>query len=560
MIKEASPLAAFSQQNSPLQVFTPLDENTLLATSLRGGEEMGGTYAFRVGLVAQVGTPVDFSKLLGAEARVELTLPGGAKRCYSGIISEMRQGTGDAVFDSYSMTLVPAAHLLTLVRRSRIFQNLSATQIIDQVLQPAFARSGRISSNFAGQTPTRVYCTQYRETDWEFLRRLCAESGVTWFWIHGTDERVFKICDNSSVGAPGLGTIPLRKAGGGTADTTAIHDWQVVQKLRPPQVDVQDRHFQASGNAIRGTATGPSQIKAGGLSLTVPETTGPWQQDELDGSRFFDGVTTSGGDNTEAVSNMFSSAQPQADAGLRAAMADSVRAELTGNCCQLAPGHTFRLEGHPTQEGDWLVVSAEHAVEVEGRYWAGEPSTLKAEVRAVCAPLELRQGIWPIPPRPAIAGVLTGEVIGPPGSEMHLDRYGRVQVRFWWDRETPSASCWMRVAQSWAGNGWGACFWPRVGHEVVVAFENGDPDRPIVVGSVYNSANMPPFPLPENRYIAGWKSLTQEGDPSKNFHQILMSDEKGGEVVHIHAEKTLIAHQESRQVTMRPNLDMSFQG
>jgi type VI secretion system secreted protein VgrG len=172
----------------------------------------------------------------------------------------------------------------------------------------------------------------------------------------------------------------------------------------------------------------------------------------------------------------------------------------------------------------------------------------------------LRQAIWPVPPRPNIGGVLTGTVIGPAGQEIHLDKFGRVQVRFPWDRDNPSASCWVRVAQSWAGHGWGACFWPRVGHEVVVAFENGDPDRPIVVGSVYNSDNMPPFPLPENRFIAGWKSLTEGGDPSKNFHQILMSDEKGGEVVHIHAEKTLLANQESRQVTMRPNLDMSFQG
>ena len=553
-------MAAFSQQNSPLQVFTPLDENTLLATSLRGGEEMGGTYAFRVGLVAQAGTPVDFSKLLGAEARVELTLPGGAKRCYSGIISEMRQGTGDAVFDSYSMTLVPAAHLLTLVRRSRIFQNLSATQIIDQVLQPAFARSGRISSNFAGQTPTRVYCTQYRETDWEFLRRLCAESGVTWFWIHGTDGRVFKICDNSSVGAPELGAVPFRRAAGGTIDSTAIHDWQLAQTLCPPSFEVTDHSFQVSGQEIRSSAGAPSQVMAGSIRLKSALGIAPWEQDELSASHFFDSVTSNGGEDSHAIPSMFSSERPQSEAGMRAMVSGTVRAEVTGNCCQMAPGHAFRLQGHPNQDGDWLVVSAEHTVEMEGRYWAGEPSTLKAEVRAVCAPLDLRQGIWPIPPRPAIAGVLTGVVIGPPDSEMHVDPYGRVQVRFWWDRSNPSTSCWMRVAQSWAGNGWGAMFWPRVGHEVVVAFENGDPDRPIVVGSLYNSANMPPFPLPEHRYIAGWKSLTQNGDPTKNFHLMLMSDEANGEVVHIHAEKSFIAHQESFQVSMRPDLDMTFQG
>ena len=99
-----------------------------------------------------------------------------------------------------------------------------------------------------------------------------------------------------------------------------------------------------------------------------------------------------------------------------------------------------------------------------------------------------------------------------------------------------------------------------MGHEVVVAFEHGDPDRPLVVGSVYNSTNMPPYPMPENKFIAGWKSLTEGGDPTKNFHQILMSDEQGNEIVHIHAESMFLTHQESQQIANRPNLDVNFQG
>ena len=125
---------------------------------------------------------------------------------------------------------------------------------------------------------------------------------------------------------------------------------------------------------------------------------------------------------------------------------------------------------------------------------------------------------------------------------------------------TTGRSCWVRVAQSWAGNGWGSCFWPRVGHEVVVAFEEGDVDRPVIVGSVYNSVNMPPYALPDNMYIAGWKSLTQGGDPSANFHQILMSDEKGAEVVHIHSESVYIVQQESQQVSIKPSHDVHFTG
>ena len=119
---------------------------------------------------------------------------------------------------------------------------------------------------------------------------------------------------------------------------------------------------------------------------------------------------------------------------------------------------------------------------------------------------------------------------------------------------------WARIAYPWAGNGWGACFWPRVGHEVVVSFEEGDPDRPVIVGSVYNSVNMPPYALPDNMYIAGWKSLTQGGDPSANFHQILMSDESDSPVVAIHSESVFVSNQESQQRMLRPNYDFDFQG
>jgi type VI secretion system secreted protein VgrG len=286
----------------------------------------------------------------------------------------------------------------------------------------------------------------------------------------------------------------------------------------------------------------------------------PWQEDELSASRFFDSVTVSGEANPDAITNIYSTQSRQSMIAAFAGASGSVRAFAVGDCCQLTPGHSFTLTGHPNQSGQWVVVSVEHTVEMEGRYWAGEASALKTEARAECAPLSLQQHIWPLVPKPRIGGVLTGIVIGPQNNEIFVDQYGRVQVRFWWDRNNSTTSCWIRVAQSWAGNGWGACFWPRVGHEVVVSFENGDPDRPIIVGSVYNSTNMPPYPLPASQYIAGWKSLTEGGDPTKNFHQILMSDEQGAEVVHIHAESMFVAHQENTQFNRRPSQEINIQG
>ena len=553
-------LATFSQNNSPLQVFTPLPEGTLLATRLSGREEMGDTYRFTVSLIAQTGTQINISSLVGAFAAVQLTLPGGVQRAYHGVIWEFWQEDGDSLFDRYTMVLRPRTSLLELVKRSRVFQGQAANQIFQTLLEPLNTPDGWQTQNLVTPLPERVYCTQYRETDLQFLRRLCSESGVTYFWSHTTSNHCITLTDNTSIQAVPLGAVPYKPQSGGTADGVVITSWRLGQKVCPAGVQVLGSQYQIFNQELQSTCPVPVAVQAGTLNLNTVQGIAPWQQDELSASRFFDSVTPSGGDNPNAITNIYSTQTSQAEVGARAAAAGSVRAFAKGNCCQLTPGHSFRLTGHPNQDGEWLVVAAEHTVEVEGRFWAGEPSVLKADVQAECAPLSVRQAIWPLLPRPIIAGVLTGIVIGPQGNEMFIDKYGRVQVRFWWDRDNSTTSCWIRVAQSWAGNGWGACFWPRVGHEVVVAFENGDPDRPIVVGSVYNSTNMPPYPLPSNQYIAGWKSLTQGGDPSKNFHQILMSDEQGAEVVHIHAESMFIAHQENQQCSMRPQFDGSFQG
>ena len=553
-------MTEFSQANSPLQVFTPLPENTLLATRLVGREAMGDTFEFTVSLIAALGTPIDFSQLLGQFAYAVVSLPGGASRVYHGLIWEFRQYDCDEVFDHYAMVLRPSIAQLGLVKRSRVFQNQSASQIFDQLFGAMTTPSGWALNGLFTPLPTRVYCTQYRETDLQFLRRLCSESGVTYYWIHRPGTHRITLTDNTPINAPDLGPIPYQRQAGGTLEETSIRSWHLHQCQSVTSAQVVGSQYQVFNQELQSTTSGPAAITAGSVPLKPFGFPSPWQEDELSASRFFDSVTVSGEANPDAITNIYSSQSRQSMIAAFAGASGSVRAFAVGDCCQLTPGHSFTLTGHPNQSGQWVVVSVEHTVEMEGRYWAGEASALKTEVRAECAPLSLQQHIWPLVPKPRIGGVLTGIVIGPENNEIFVDQYGRVQVRFWWDRNNSTTSCWIRVAQSWAGNGWGACFWPRVGHEVVVSFENGDPDRPIIVGSVYNSTNMPPYPLPASQYIAGWKSLTEGGDPTKNFHQILMSDEQGAEVVHIHAESMFVAHQENTQFNRRPSQEINIQG
>jgi type VI secretion system secreted protein VgrG len=152
-----------------------------------------------------------------------------------------------------------------------------------------------------------------------------------------------------------------------------------------------------------------------------------------------------------------------------------------------------------------------------------------------------------VTPRPAIAGMQTATVVGPAGEEIFVDKYGRVKVQFHWDREgklNADSSCWLRVAQVWAGKGWGAFFWPRIGHEVVVIFEEGDPDQPLVIGSVYNAENMAPFKLPLRKKLGGIKSASVSGTSKENFNGIVFFDEKGHEHTSIHSERHMTLHAE----------------
>ncbi len=553
-------MTEFSQANSPLQVFTPLPENTLLATRLVGREAMGDTFEFTVSLIAQLGTPIDFSQLIGQFAYAVVSLPGGASRTYHGMIWEFWQDDSDGVFDHYTMVLRPRTTRLGLVKRSRVFQNQSATQIFSELLAPLETPEGWATQMFVLPLPSRVYCTQYRETDLQFLRRLCSESGVTYYWIHRSGNHCINLSDNTTINAPDLGPIPYQRQASGTLEETGIRSWRLRQRQSVTSAQVVGSQFEVFNQELQSTTSGPAAITAGSVPLKPFGFPSPWQEDELSASRFFDSVTASGASNPDAITNIYSSQPKQSTIAAFACASNSVRAFAVGDCCQLTPGHSFTLTGHPNQSGQWVVVSVEHTVEMEGRYWAGEASALKTEARAECAPLSLQQHIWPLVPKPKIGGVLTGIVIGPENNEIFLDQYGRVQVRFWWDRDNSTTSCWIRVAQVWAGQGYGAFFWPRVGHEVVVSFENGDPDRPIIVGSVYNNTNSVPVPMPQSSYLSGVKSKTEGGDVTKNFHTMILSDEMNAAVIYVHAETHMLVHQEQTQVNNHHGRSITFEG
>jgi type VI secretion system secreted protein VgrG len=217
------------------------------------------------------------------------------------------------------------------------------------------------------------------------------------------------------------------------------------------------------------------------------------------------------------------------------------------NCGQFVAGHQFTLKRHFDADGKYALTRIEHDAHLEGAYRSDQALAFTYENRFTCVPGALPCRAQRVTSKPVIAGIQSATVVGPQGEEIFCDKYGRVKVQFHWDREGKkdvNSSCWLRVAQVWAGKGWGAFFWPRVGHEVVVIFEEGDPDQPLIIGSVYNAENMPWFTLPLNKQLAGFKSASVRGIAQKNYNGIVFNDQKGREHLSIHSEHNLSLNSE----------------
>ena len=217
-----------------------------------------------------------------------------------------------------------------------------------------------------------------------------------------------------------------------------------------------------------------------------------------------------------------------------------------GNARGLGAGRMFKLAEHRSQaqNREYLVVSAAYRLRLDSYIASATPVSEDDMFQCAFTALQSTQNYRParVTPKPLVYGPQTAVVVGPGGEEIYTDQYGRVKVQFHWDRYgkmDENSSCWIRVAQPWAGKSWGMMAIPRIGQEVVVEFLEGDPDRPLITGSVYNNSQMPPYPLPANKTQSGIKSRSSKGGQPAHFNEIRFEDKKGSEQVYIHAEKNL---------------------
>jgi type VI secretion system secreted protein VgrG len=508
----------YTQANRPIRVDTVLDEDVLLLNGFNGLEGMSQAYAFQLDLLST--TPdIDPAELLRTPVRVSLRLDDGETRLFHGICTRFSQGLRRGDLTTYRAEIVPWLWFLRLSRESRIYQELTVPEILEQVFQ----RLGytdfelRLTRSY----PARVYCVQYRETHFDFVSRLMEEEGIFYYFEHAADRHVLVLTDDSSlsVAAPGAETARY------TLEDTHVDE--VIWEL--------DREHS---------------VHTGKVTLSDYD----FEQPALD-------LLRGQGDDDHEELYDYPGRYTQPDDGERLALiwleAEEMQRQVVqgeGNRRGFIPGFNFTLQEHYRRDanGKYLITSVQHLA-TSGQYRAWDANAgVDYQNTFTCIPDGTPYRAPRRTARPLIHGSQSALVVGPGGEEIHTDRYGRVKVQFYWDRDgrrDENSSCWIRVTTPWGGKGYGSVSIPRIGNEVIVAFEEGDPDRPIIIGSVYNADQTPPFDLPGAGITMGMNSRSSPKGGGNN--QIAMTDTKGKELINIHAQydmTTTVEHDDTQTV------------
>ncbi|UZE23722.1 type VI secretion system tip protein VgrG [Pseudomonas sp. B21-056] len=495
------------------KITSPLGPEVLLLKDMGGGEELGRLFNYELQLHS-LDNAIDLNQVLGKPMCVSMQLDGGGERHFHGIVARFSQNVDQGQFASYQATLRPWLWLLTRTSDCRIFQNLTIPQIIKQV----FRDLGFSDFEDALSRPYREweYCVQYRETSFDFVSRLMEQEGIYYFFRHEQGRHVLVLADayGAHTSAPGYASVPYYPKNEQQRERDHIHDWHLAQEVQPGSLELNDYDFQRPSARIDVRSAMPRPHTAGDYPLY--DYPGTYVQ-SADGEHY-------------------------ARTRIEALQTLHEQVELAGNARGLGSGHLFSLTGFTRQDQnrEYLIVGARYYLSQESGETSGGAPSAQFESSLTC--IVAQQSYRPLPHthRPIVKGPQTALVVGPKGEEIWTDQFGRVKVHFYWDRHDQSnenSSCWIRVSQSWAGKNWGSMQIPRIGQEVIVSFLEGDPDRPIITGRVYNAEQTVPYDLPDNATQSGMKSRSSKGGTPANFNEIRMEDKKGAEQLYIHAER-----------------------
>jgi type VI secretion system secreted protein VgrG len=514
---------SLQQKDRYAELNTPAGKDKFVLVSFECVEGLSELFEYRLDVLTKNST-YNFDDMIGCNCTVTYHTLSGDKRYFDGILTET-QWLGKEIEENYACRFVlrPWLWLLSLRKNCLIYHEKTAPQIISEIFSAhGFAKfNNKLQKNY----PTLEYCVQYRESDMAFVCRLMEEYGINYYFEHSEGEHNLVLSDETMC----YKTIP-----GGSrrfdpegpvhfSEKETLGGWWLDRQLTTGKVTLADYEFKTPQADMKAEQTGDAQYENG--KLEAYDYPGRYTDRgkgmdlarvRLDRERAFDG-----------------------------------HFEAEGNCVSCFPGGLFTLEDHPdrAQNEEYLILKCFHSYEDQhyrsrGAVTGGEQYKGRYEL--------VRSNKPYVPPmvtqRPFIRGAQTAEVVG--DGEIHVDKYGRIRVRFHWDAKKDQ-SMWSRVAQVWAGPQWGGVYIPRVGMEVIVHFLEGDPDRPFVVGALYNKDNMPPYKLPDEKNKAGLKSDSTLG--GGGYNEFIFDDTAGSEFVRLHAQrdlKSVVEHEEEREVKL----------
>jgi len=514
------------QTDRILQFSCVLGANELLIESFDGFEAMSRLFEFHAELLAEAGTTIDPKALIGTKATVSLNLAEmQGTRYFNGLIASFEQCGGDDHYDSYRARLVPSLWQLSLSSNCRVFQNMTVVDIVKSVIgEYGLIIMDRTSATYK----TLEYCTQYSESDFHFITRLMEENGIFYWFEHSDQDNKVQLGDSRSAYDDCLlsAAIPFASNSKGAEGSYGA----CVEGLTVTATMVSGKHSTADYNYR-------SYVR---LDATQKASTSDYGLNAYDQYLYPAGEE---GYASEKESKLPGAIQPTfLEARQQASDAASEVFRGNGNARSFASGYTFTLSKHSNDDLNqkYLLTSLTHHCDQVPSYRAdgGNEGGYENRFEAVVSDILWRPSITCSKPR--IPGPQTAKVVVSSGEEICIDSHGRVNVQFHWDKiRKPETldNTWVRVAQQWAGNGWGTYFWPRKDDEVIIEFLNGDPDNPIIVGSVYNGVNVPKYALPDHSTRSGIVTRSSKTGGAANANELRFEDKKDSEQIYINAEK-----------------------
>ena len=503
---------AVTQQNREIEIITPLGKDVLLLSDVSVTEELGRLFTINVELASTEN--ISFEDLLGQNISIRLNLPAG-KRFFNGHVSSISQSVDDGHYARYNATIRPWFWFLTRTSDCRIFQEKTVPDIIKEVCKGLGFTD--IEDKLSGNYRTWEYCVQYRETDFNFLSRLMEQEGIYYYFTHEEGKHTLNLADglSSHEVIPGYAEITYYPPDDVVVrdDDKSISSWLVSKNIQPGAYVLDDYDFVRPKTDLK-------------VDSMIARAHSEAEHEIFD----YPGEYLNSGDGDQYVRTRIEELQTQYE-----------QAQGQGIARGMISGGLFTLSNYPRddQNRQYLVASVNHTMHLDDFEAVGGGSTTYSNNFTVVESSTPYRAAR-ITPKPMVQGPQTAVVVGPGGEEIYTDEHGQVKLQFHWDRygeSNENSSCWVRVSQLWAGKTWGGIHIPRIGQEVIVEFLEGDPDRPIITGRVYNGDQTPPYDLPANKTQSGIKSRSSQGGSGANFNEIRFEDKKGEEQVYVHAEK-----------------------